>query len=193
MKKTFLLLAICLLSLSGIAQKKYSADDVKQFYRTIQGGYKGQINDSTTLSLYFTPIWEYDSFKWFYMEAFNDSTKETIEQKIIEIQPVNDISFKVIVHGIAHPERFAGKWSNPNFFDGFNTGILKGTGKFSFMKTMDFEYQTSWSGRKNLKCFPSGDRVHFKFVQEDERLYVKRLLSGTSTLIGITFYKRPTE
>lgn len=193
MKKIFLLLTVGLLSLSGIAQKNYTESDIKQFYRTIQGDYTGQSNDSTTLTLHFTPIWSHEPFKWLYMEAVDNSTKTIVEQKVIEIQPVSDISFKVVVHGLAHPEQFAGKWSNRNFFDGFNTGIFSGKGKFYFMKTMDFEYQTGWNKRKNLKCFPWGDSVHFKFVQEDERFYVKRLPSGTSDLIGITFNKIPTD
>ena len=192
MKRILLLLTICLLTLCGMAQK-YSEDDVKQFYRTMEGSYTGQLNDSTTLSLYFTPIWEHDPFRWLYMEVLNKKDKTIVEQKIIEIQPVSDIAFKVVVHGIAHPEQFVGKWSNRNFFDGFNTGILKGKRKFSFMKTKDFEYQTGWNGRKNLKCFPEGDRVHFKFVQEDERLYVKRLLARSSNFAYIVFFKEPTD
>lgn len=197
MKKTLLLLAVCLLTLFSFAQKKtkYTEDDVKQFYRTIQGDYTGQLNDSTTLSLHFTPIWERenDRFHWLYMEVANSSTHEIIEQKIIEIRPISDIAFKVVVHGIARPERFAGKWSNRNYFDGFNTGILKKKSKFNFMKTKDFEYQTSWNRRKNLKCFHSGDRVHFKFVQEDERLYVKCLLAHSSDFKSIVFFKALTD
>ena len=197
MKRLLLLLTTLLLIFNGIAQtkQKYSEDDAKQFYRTIQGYYTGQLNDSTTLSLYFTPIWERenDRFRWLYMELDNNSNKEVVEQKILEIQPVSDIAFKVVVHGIDHPEQFAGKWSNRNFFDGFNTGILKGKRKFTFMKTKDFEYQTSWSGRKNLKCIPAGDKVHFKFVQEDERLYVRRLLNRTSDFANIVFFKAPID
>lgn len=197
MKKILLLLAVCLLTLGGIAQKnaKYTEDDVKQFYRTIQGDYTGQLNDSTILSLHFTPIWERDDdrFHWLYMEVANNSTNEIIEQKIIEIKPLSDIAFKVVVHGIAQPERFAGKWSNRNFFDGFNTSILKKKSKFNFIKTKDFEYQTGWNRRKNLKCFPSGDKVHFKFVQEDERLYVKRLLAHSSDFGSIVFFKALTD
>lgn len=197
MKRALLLLTVCLLTLSGIAQSKakYSEDDVKQFYRTIQGDYTGQLSDSSVVALHFTPIWERedDRFHWLYMEAFNTSTKTVIEQKIIEILPVSDIAFKVVVHGIAKPERFEGKWSNRNFFDGFNTSILKGKRKFNFMKTMDFEYQTGWNGRKNLKCFPQGDLVHFKFVQEDERLYIKRLLARSSDFDYIIFFKDLTD
>ena len=168
MKKTILLLIVCLMTFSGIAQKpeKYTNEDLKQFYRTIQGYYTAQPNDSTTLSLHFTPIWERedDPFHWLYMEIDNNSTKEIIEQKIIEIKPISSIAFKVVVHNISDPERFAGKWGNRNYFDGFNTSILKRGRKFNFMKTKDFEYQTSWSGRKNLRCFSSGDQIHFKFV-----------------------------
>lgn len=197
MKKILLLLTIFLVTFSGFAQKKakYTEEDVKQFYRTIQGSYTGQLNDSTTIALYFTPIWdrEGDQFHWLYMEAVNQSTKATIEQKIIEIVPLSDIAFKVVVHGLSHPELFAGKWSNRNFFDGFNTRIFNSKRVFNFMKTKDFEYQTSWSGRKNLNCFPSGDQVHFKFVQEDERFYVKRLLANSTNFAGIVFFKIPTD
>ena len=197
MKRLFILLSVGLLAISAIGQKpqKYTENDVKQFYRTIQGDYTGQLNDSTTLALHFTPIWEREDnrFQWLYMEVVNNSTKTVIEQKIIEIKPISDIAFKVEVHGIKNPELFAGKWSNRNFFDGFNTGILKGKSKLTFMKTMDFEYQTSWYRRKNLDCFPSGDRIHFKFVQEDERFYVKRVPKRTSNIIGITFFKDLTD
>ena len=191
MKRILLLLTVCLLTLGGMAQnqQKYSEDDVKQFYRTIEGGYTGKLNDTTVLRLFFTPIWQHERFQWLYMEVVNDSKKETIEQKVIEIRPISDISFKVVVHGLSHPELFAGKWGNRNYFDGFNTKILKGKRKFTFMKTKDFEYQTGWNRRKNLKCIPSGDLVHFKFVQEDERLYVKRLLAHTSDFDEIVFFK----
>ena len=195
MKRILLLLTVCLLTLGGMAQnkQKYSEDDVKQFYRTIEGGYTGKLNDTTVLRLFFTPIWQHERFQWLYMEVVNDSKKETIEQKVIEIRPISDISFKVVVHGLSHPELFAGKWGNRNYFDGFNTKILKGKRKFTFMKTKDFEYQTGWNRRKNLKCIPSGDLVHFKFVQEDERLYVKRLLAHTSDFDEIVFFKELTD
>ena len=178
-----------------MAQKKqnYSEDDVKQFYRTIQGYYTGEANDSTTIALHFTPIWEHEPFRWLYMEAVNTNEKSVIEQKVIEICPLSNVAFKVVVHGIAHPEQFVGKWSNRNFFDGFSTGILKGKKQFTFMKTKDFEYQTRWSRRKNLKCFPSGDKIHFKFVQEDERLYVRRLLARSSNFANIVFFKAPMD
>lgn len=194
MKRLFLLLSVALLTLTVFGQnEKYTENDVKQFYRTIQGDYTGQLNDSTTLRLHFTPIWEQDSFRWLYMEVENTSTKAVVEQKIIEIKPISDIAFQVVVHGLKQPSSFEGKWSNRNYFDGFNAGILKGKSKLNFMKTLDFEYQTGWNRRKNMKCFPSGDKIHFKFVQEEERLYVKRVPKNSTNIIGITFFKDLTD
>ena len=197
MKRLFILLSVALLTLTALGQKPetYTENDVKQFYRTIQGDYTGQLNDSTTLRLHLTPIWEStgNAFQWLYMEVVDNGNNAVIEQKIIEINPISDISFKVVVHGIKRPEQFAGKWANRNFFDGFTSSILKGKGKFTFLKTVDFEYQTGWNSRKNLKCFPSGDRIHFKFVQEEERLYVKRVPKRSTDIIGITFIKDLTD
>lgn len=197
MKRIMITLAIILLVLKLFGQKKsnFTENDAKQFYRTIQGDYTGSLNDSTTLSLHFTPIWERedDRFHWLYMEATENESKKVVEQKILEIVPLSDISFRVILYDIKHPETFLGKWSNRNYFDGFNTSILKGKGKFLFMKTMDFEYQTNWNGRKTLKCFAKGAQVHFKFVQEDERLYVKWIPKRSSRIFGITFFKAMTD
>ena len=196
MKRLFLLLSVTLLTLTAFGQnEKYTENDVKQFYRTIQGDYTGQLNDSTSLRLHLTPIWESQGspFQWLYMEVVNNSTKAVVEQKIIEIKPISDIAFQVVVHGLKQPSTFEGKWSNRNYFDGFNAGILKGKSKLNFMKTLDFEYQTGWNRRKNMKCFPSGDKIHFKFVQEEERLYVKRVPKNSTNIIGITFFKDLTD
>ena len=197
MKRFLILFSVCLMAINGIAQDKakFSDNDIKQFYRTIQGDYSGQINDSTTLTLHFTPIWETEDnpFGWFYLEVTNQGTKKIVVQKILEIKPITDITFQIIIHGLSAPEKFVGKWSNRNFFDGYNTSILKGKKKVTFLKTRDFEYQTGWNGRKSLNCFPSGDRIHFKFSQEDERMYIKRIPAHSSNIIGYTFFKALTD
>ena len=193
MKRVLLFIAVCLTTFNGIAQS--DNDALKQFYRTIQGAYQGQLNDSTTIMIHFTPIWDRDNsqFQWFYLEAFNKETKQIITQNIVELKPITDITFNVNVYELKSPKVFAGKWSNRNFFDGYNTKILKGKKEFVFLKTMDFEYQTGWNGRKSLKCFPQGDRIHLKFVQGDERLYIKRLPKGSTNIIGYTFFKELTD
>lgn len=197
MKRILFFLFVSLMAINGFGQQssKYTEDDAKQFYRTLQGDYHGKVNDSTTLSLHIIPIWERedDRFHWLYLEAIDNSTKKVVEQKILEVKPLSDIAFKVVAYNISNPEQFAGKWANRNYFDGFNTKILKKRSKFQFLKTMDFEYQTGWSGRKNLKCFPSGDQVHFKLVQEDERLYVKRVPKHSTNIIGFFFTKDPID
>ena len=195
--RNILLLALCLVTSFGFAQKKekFTENDAKQFYRTIQGDYKSMINDSTSVSLHFTPIWERenDRFHWLYMEAIDDSTKEIIEQRILEIKPKSDRIFKVIVYKIKNPKLFAGKWANRNYFDGFTQSILKCHCTYKFLKTKDFEYQTDLTSRKSLKCFTKGDIIHFKFVQGDERFYIKRQIKGRYSIEGYLFQKLPND
>ena len=47
MKRLIIVLAAVLLSFNALAQKKpkFTEDDAKQFYRTIQGDYSMQVND----------------------------------------------------------------------------------------------------------------------------------------------------
>ena len=73
MKKIALVFAAVLLAISGFAQKqaKYTENDVKQFYRTLQGDYSLQVNDSTVVMVHLTPIWETpeNRFQWRYLEV----------------------------------------------------------------------------------------------------------------------------
>lgn len=187
-------LVLCFGATMGYAQKEnaYTDDDVKQFYRTIVGDYYGYV-DSTALMIHFVPIWEQEHFKWMYLEVTDSIGKEIYMQKVVEVYPVTGEHFKLVFHGLKGAERFEGKWRNRNFFDGFNTSILKGKCKFGFMKTKDFEYQTNFKGRKKLHCFPKGDRVHFKFVQGNECLYVKRLPRKQQEPASYVFHKEPTD
>ena len=59
MKRLALILAALMIGFGGFAQKqKFTVEDAKQFYRTMQGDYTVIVNDSTTASAHFTPIWE---------------------------------------------------------------------------------------------------------------------------------------
>ncbi len=188
-----LALLFCLfLTCFALSAQQYTDDDVKQFYRTLEGDYTAQLDDTVPLSLHLTPIWGNDC-RWLYLEAVNNETQAVIEQKILEIKPLTNITFKVIVHQIKDPGRFVGKWGNRNFFDGFTTNILKGSSNYTFLKTKDFEYQTNWNGKKSFSCFQKRDRIHFKCSQEDGRIYVKRIPAGTSDIKGILFFKVPTD
>ena len=184
MKRIALIIAAIVLTFNGFAQKhNYTVEDAMQFYRTMQGDYSVIVNDSTTASAHITPIWENASpFQWLYVEVTLE--ERVILQKVLELRPKSDKVFKVLVYDLKSPAQFVGKWGNPNFFDGFNSAILKGGKKMTFLKTSDFSYQTRWARYNAINCFTSGDLLHFKFVQQDERFYVKRMPKGTNRIFG---------
>ncbi len=193
-KHLFLVLLACLISTYGLSQK-FMEDDAKQFYRTMQGDYVLQVNDSTTAMAHFTPIWENSGnrFQWMYVEA--EIEKDVVFQKIIELKPITDKKFRVYLYDLKNPERFAGKWGNRSYFDGFTTAILKGRKRVTFVKTSDFSYQTSGglSRYGAIDCFPKGDLLHIKFVQADERFYIKRVPKRTNRIIIYQGLKELTD
>ena len=193
MKKLIFAFLTIILTFNGFAQKqpKFTENDTKQFYNTVQGDYVVTINDSTTAMVHFTPIWESQNYQWLYVEAEHDNM--VLLQKVLEVSPKNDKVFKVKIHDLKNPQQFSGKWANPNYFDGFNAGILKGGKRISFLKTADCTYQSHWERLKTLSCFPKGDVLHFKFVHDDERLYIKRMPKGTNRIIGYQGHKELTN
>ena len=196
MKRIALIFASIFLAFSGFAQKapKFTEEDAKQFYRTMQGDYTVYVNDSTTATAHFTPIWENtgNRFQWLYLEVAMD--KKVILQKVLEIQPKSEKLFRVYVHDLKDPDQFAGKWGNRNYFDGFNSSILKSGKRITFVKTHDFSYQTHKPMRFSaIDCFPKGDLLHFKFVQEDERFYVTRMPKGTNRIFRFQGIKELTD
>ena len=194
MKRFALILAAIFMVFSGFAQDKYTENDAKQFYRTMQGDYTVAVNDSTTADVHFTPIWESpdNRFQWLYLEA--SVGKKVVLQKVLEVKPKNDKQFRVYIHDLKDPAEFAGKWRNRNYFDGFTPNILKSGKRLTFVKTSDFSYQTRDIMRiRAIDCFPKGDLLHIKFVPEDERFYIKRVPKGTNRIIGYQGLKELTD
>lgn len=198
MKRFALILAAILLAFNGFAQKhpKFTEEDAKQFYRTIQGDYTVILmNDSLVASAYFTPIWESlgNRFQWLYLEVVQD--KKPVLQKVLEVKPKTDRVFYVYVHDLKNPDQFAGKWGNRNYFDGFTPSILKSGKRMTFVKTSDYSYQTNVGPKRFgfIDCFPKGDLLHFKFVQDDERFYIKRIPNQTNRIIGYQGLKELTD
>jgi hypothetical protein len=188
------------LAFNGFAQKQpqFTEEDAKQFYRTIQGDYVVADTDSTTMMVHFTPIWETpeNRFQWLYLEAVKN--EKVVLQKVLELQPKSERIYKVIVHDLKNPEQFVGRWGNRNFFDGFTPSILSKCGKMTFVKTADFSYQSNdgsigFKRYKMFECFPKGDLLHFKFVQQDERFYIKRMPQGTNQILGYQGLKELTD
>ena len=195
MKRFVLILSAIFLVFNGFAQKqpKFTEEDTRHFYQTMQGEYTVIVNDSTTAEAYITPIWENmgNLYKWLYVEVVLD--KKVLLQKVLELKPKNDKLFHVYVHDLKNPAQFVGKWGNPNYFDGFNASVLKGGKKITFLKTHDFAYQSQWYRYGVLDCFPKGDLLHFKFVDQDERFYVKRMPEGTNRILGYQGIKELKE
>lgn len=197
MKRYALVLLTILLTISGFAQRQdaFTEEDAKQFYRTMQGDYVMQVNDSTTAMVHFTPIWENlgNRFQWLYLEAVMD--RQVVLQKVLEVTPKNSKIFMVKVYDLKNPQQFAGKWANRNYFDGFTPSILKSGKRMTFVKTSDFSYQTNVGPKRFgfIDCFPKGDLLHFKFVQEDERFYIKRIPKGTNRILGYQGLKELTD
>jgi len=195
MKRFAMILTAIMLVFNSFAQKqsKFTENDIKQFYRTLEGDYSVAVNDSTLVVVHLTPIWETpeNRFQWLYLEATREN--DVILQKVLEIKPKNNKVFKVILHNLKDPKQFAGKWGNRNYFDGFTKSILTGSTKLSFIKTSDFSYQTNWMRIKALECFPKGDLLHFKFVQQDERFYIKRMPARTNRILGYQGLKELTD
>ena len=75
MKRFALILAAVFITFSGCFAQGFTEEDAKQFYRTVQGDYVMQVNDSTTAMVHFTPIWENlgNRFQWMYVEAIVDN------------------------------------------------------------------------------------------------------------------------
>ena len=195
MKRFALILAAVFMAFSGFAQEKFTEEDAKQFYRTMQGDYTVIVNDSTTAAAHFTPIWENkgNRFQWLYLEVVMD--KKVILQKVLEVKPKTDKLFRVYVHDLKNPAEFVGKWGNRNYFDGCTPSILKAGKRITFVKTSDFSYQTNDGPTryKAIDCFPQGDLLHFKFVQADERFFIKRVPKRTSRIIGYQGIKELTD
>lgn len=195
MKRFALILTAFFLAFNGFAQKqpKFTEEDARQFYKTMQGEYTVIVNDSTTADAHIVPIWENtgNPYQWLYVEVTLD--QKVLFQKVLEVKPKNDKVFRVFVHDLKNPAQFVGKWGNPNYFDGFNESVLKGGKKITFVKTHDFAYQSQWYRYGVIDCFPKGDLLHFKFVEQDERFYVKRMPEGTNRILGYQGIKELTN
>lgn len=195
MKRLALIFSAILLTFSGFSQKqpKFTVDDAMHFYHSLQGDYRVIVNDSTTAAAHFTPIWENtgNPFQWLYVEV--TLGEKVILQKVLEVRPKKSNVFRVFVHDLKNPAQFVGKWGNPNYFDGFNNAILKGGKRLTFTKTSDFSYQSQWVRMNAISCFPSGDLLHFKFVEQDERFYVKRMPKGTDRIFGYLGLKEVSD
>ena len=195
MKRFTLIMVAIFMVVSGFAQNqpKFTTEDAMHFYHAMQGNYSVVVNDSTTAAAHITPIWENagNLYQWLYLEV--TLGEKVILQKVLEMKPKDGKVFRVFFHDLKDPTQFVGKWGNPNYFDGFNSNILKGGKRLTFTKTSDYSYQSQWVRFNAIYCFPFGDLLHFKFVEQDGRFYVKRMPNGTNRILGYQGLKEVSE
>ena len=97
MKRLALVIVAVLMACCGYAQNtpKFTEEDAKQFYRTIEGDYSLlDQQDSLVASVHFTPIWESSGnrFQWLYLEASRG--KEVVLQKVLDRDEIGDFKEK---------------------------------------------------------------------------------------------------
>ena len=173
-----------------LAQKpiQYTIDDMNQLCGTIQGTYKAKDGDTATMTLRIIPLQNGVKAFRFYLELCYDSINTPLEQKVFDIEPVNAKVFKFIVHNLKDPARFAR--AEKASLNQIGPNDIKGKKKHTFYRTKTSDYQTNWQGRKAFKTLQNGDRLHYKFSNEENRFYVKRVPLHTTRILGTTFVKQ---
>ena len=181
--------AICFSTLC-LAQKplKYSIEGVNLVCETIQGTYKAVDGDTAAMTLRIIPLQNDARAFRFYLELCYDSISAPIEQKVLDVVPKTDLTFNFVVHNLNDGARFAR--ADKATLNQISTGNLGGTTKHVFYRTKTSDFQTKWQGRKAFKSIKRGDRLHYKFSNEEGCLYVKRVPHRTTRILGTTFVKQ---
>lgn len=188
---TNLILALAIFFSSvSLAQKpqKYTIDDVNKICGTIQGTYKALDGDTAAMTLRIIPLQTGALAFRFYAELCYDSINTPIEQKVFDIIPVNEKVYTFVVHDFKDGTRFA--HADKSILNQIAPSDLKGKKKHTFYRTRTSDYQTNWQGRKAFKSIKKGDRLHYKFSEEEGRFYVKRVPVRLNRIFGTTFVKQ---
>ena len=174
----------------NFAQKpqKYTLDDVNQICGTVNGTYKALDGDTAAMTLRIIPLQTGAIAFRFYAELCYDSINEPIEQKVFDIIPENDKVFTFVMYNLKDCARFAR--AEKATLNQITPNDLKGKKKYTFYRTKTSDYQTKWMGRKSFKSINKGDRMHYKFSNEENRFYVKRVPLNTTRILGTTFVKQ---
>ncbi len=189
--KKFCFLAIAItLSTVCFAQKpaKYTEEDVNLICSTFQGTYKANDGDTAAMTLIIAPIAKNGDVNTFYAELAYDSLNAPLEQKVFDIVPVSSKVYKIIVHNIKDPNRFFR--ADKSRLNKITTSDYSGKKKHHFYRTKSSDFQTNWQSRKAFKSIKRGDRLHYKFSDEEGRFYVKRVPARTTRILGTTFVKQ---
>lgn len=108
-----------------------TSSDLDELVRIMTGSYnseKQSKKDSTyyNISLHMYPIWTKSSDFWIYVEqALNNKQDQPYRQRVYKVEKVEKNKFKTIIFTLKDEQSFIGKWKTPNYFDQFDTSILK--------------------------------------------------------------------
>ena len=191
--KTLILTFAIVFSSVGFAQKSqksqtYTLDDVNQICGTVQGTYKTLDGDTAAMTLRIIPLQTGAIAFRFYAELCYDSINTPIEQKVFDIIPENDKVFTFVMYNLKDCARFAR--AEKATLHTITPNDLSGKKKYTFYRTKPSDYQTKWQGRKSFMSINKGDRLHYKFSNEEGRFYVKRVPARQNRIFGATFVKQ---
>jgi len=188
--RTLILAFAVVFSSVCFAQKapKYTIDDVNRICETVQGIYKAKDGDTAAMTLRIIPLQNEAKAFRFYAELCYDSISTPIEQKVFDIVPISSKVFTFVIHNMKDGTRFA--HADKATLNKIAPSDLKGKRKHTFYNTKTSDYQTNWQGHKAFKSVKSGDRLHYKFSNEEGRFYVKRVPYRSTRILGITFVKQ---
>ncbi|MEM6720402.1 MAG: chromophore lyase CpcT/CpeT [Bacteroidota bacterium] len=78
------------------------------------------------ISLHMYPIWESKEGYWLYVEqALKSAQERPYRQRVYQLEKLANGKFSSKVYTLENPKEFIGKWKTPNYFNKFDTSILK--------------------------------------------------------------------
>lgn len=78
------------------------------------------------ITLHMYQIWTYSEGTWIYVEqSVSQNQSKPYRQRIYELDQLDENNFVSRVYTLEEPQRFISKWQNPEFFNQFDTSLLK--------------------------------------------------------------------
>lgn len=108
------------------------------------------------ISLHMYPIWTSKDGYWLYVEqALSSKQSKPYRQRIYQLEKLEDGSFSSKVYTLENPEAAVGKWKTPEYFDQFDSAMLKEREGCAVILKKDGD---SYSGSTNEKDCKSSMR-----------------------------------
>lgn len=112
-------------------EKPSTITDEELLYQLMQGSFNSAEQaaaDSAfyNITLHMYPIWEKDDAKWLYVEqAVSQMQDKPYRQRVYKVEKTGDNHYQSVVYTLKDEANFVGKWSEPKFFDQYDTSILE--------------------------------------------------------------------